>query len=361
MKFAVVRNHLDPALEALAEDLTRTCVEHGHDLVPEPNGAGFAFNVVDPSRPQFVRRRSQSLFVFSLMHTRQNGKDLKAVCYTALIQTLANQLVCLVDMEDGQREVIFTTPEAGFYRAPYDPERVYRSIFPIASAHFATENVFCFDLPEEYHEPSPIVRDIFQHGKELEDMGVLPVPFPLDEVLTEEGRRQLYKIYGITGASYGNLSARERVPGFGRSAFWMTGRGVNKAHLSKVGTDVLLVKEFDHEHGAACLSVPPDTDPRARVSVDAVEHSMIYEAYPGVGAIIHAHAWMDGIPCTRQNYPCGTRELAQEVLDLLGRTPDPAHCVVGLKNHGVTITGESLTEIFDRINGRLMTQVAMFE
>jgi ribulose-5-phosphate 4-epimerase/fuculose-1-phosphate aldolase len=238
---------------------------------------------------------------------------------------------------------------------------MYRSIIPIAGAHFATENLFCFDLPKEYWTLSAVAREICHYGKELEQMGVLPVPFPLNEVLTDEGRRQLYKIYGITGASYGNLSARERIPVLGETTFWMTGRGVNKARLSTVGKDVFLVKRFDHEHGVAHLSVPPQTNPQGRVSVDAVEHAMIYETFPEVGAIVHAHAWMDGIQCTRQNYPCGTHELAQEVLELLQKTPDPTHCVVGLKNHGLTITGESLAEIFCRIRGRLKTQVEMFE
>ncbi len=255
---------------------------------------------------------------------------------------------------------MFTTPEAAFYGGLYDPERVYQSILPIAGAHFATENRFCYDLPEEYCKPSPVVREIFRYGKELDSMGVLPVPFPLKEVLSEQGCRQVYKIYGITGASYGNLSARENACGLGETTFWMTGRGVNKARLTTVGKDVFLVRRFDDEQGAAILSVPPGTDPHARVSVDAVEHAAIYRSFPGVGAIVHAHAWMEGIPCTRQNYPCGTRELAGEVAELLRRTPDPVHCVVGLKNHGITITGESLGEIFGRIRGRLRTQVEMF-
>jgi ribulose-5-phosphate 4-epimerase/fuculose-1-phosphate aldolase len=127
-----------------------------------------------------------------------------------------------------------------------------------------------------------------------------------------------------------------------------------------VGTDVLLVKDFDLGRGTAVLSVPPGNDPRARVSVDAVEHWMIYKAFPAVGAIVHAHAWMDGILCTRQNYPCGTRELAGEVVDLLTQVPEPARAVVGLKNHGITITGSDLPEIFARIRGRLKTQVEMF-
>jgi len=33
--------------------------------------------------------------------------------------------------------------------------------------------------------------------------------------------------------------------------------------------------------------------------------------------------------------------------------------VIGLKNHGLTITGESLDEIFARIHGKILRQVPM--
>jgi ribulose-5-phosphate 4-epimerase/fuculose-1-phosphate aldolase len=170
----------------------------------------------------------------------------------------------------------------------------------------------------------------------------------------------LYKIYGITGASYGNLSAREPLPELGPCTFWMTGRGIDKSTIRVVGKDVLLVKGFDRRAGAALISQPPEADPAARVSVDAVEHALIYETFPGVGAIVHAHAWIEGVLCTRQNYPCGTAELSAEVVELLGHTPDPCRAAVGLKNHGLTITGQDLEEIFDRIRGKLLREVAMF-
>ncbi len=92
-----------------------------------------------------------------------------------------------------------------------------------------------------------------------------------------------------------------------------------------------------------------------------MEHELIYRTYPGVGAIVHAHAWMEGVPCTRQNYPCGTTELAAEVAALLASVPDPVRGAVGLKNHGLTITGRSLAEIFSRVRGKLLPEVAMFD
>ena len=71
------------------------------------------------------------------------------------------------------------------------------------------------------------------------------------------------------------------------------------------------------------------------------------------------HAWVEGIEATEINYPCGTAELAERVAELMAAAPDPAHAVVGLRNHGITATGESLTEILDRIEPRLLRQVPM--
>ena len=109
--------------------------------------------------------------------------------------------------------------------------------------------------------------------------------------------------------------------------------------------------------------MPPalGTDPGARVSVDAIEHFKIYDALPGVGAIVHVHAWMEGVEATTQSWPCGTEELADEVLAILRRQPDPDCGVVGLKNHGLTLTGPSLEDVFARMDGRLTQDVPVLD
>ena len=138
----------------------------------------------------------------------------------------------------------------------------------------------------------------------------------------------------------------------------MSASGVDKANLQTVGRDVLLVLGYDPELDAMVLSVPPDLIPR-RVSVDAIEHWMIYREHPGVGAILHVHAWIEGTMATEINYPCGTVELAESVAELVRQAPDPSRAIVGQRNHGLTITGHSLDEIFERIEGRLVRQVPM--
>jgi ribulose-5-phosphate 4-epimerase/fuculose-1-phosphate aldolase len=361
MKFTITKDHPCSMRDRFADDVIETFVRHGHHISSETNGIKFLLNLTDASAPRPGRRKSQSVFIISFVALDHPVSDLRSFCYQTLVRTLSNLLICVVpnDSPDSP-EVFFTTPEAGFYHLPFDPERVYQSMLPIAGAHYAINNRLIPDLPERLWTPSDAFNAIKRYGKEMDELGVLPTPFPLRELLTEHEMRHLFKIYGITGLSYGNLSAREDVPELGDATFWMTGRGINKANITKVGKDVLLVKGFDFEEGEALVSVPREHDPTARVSVDAVEHSMIYEAFPYARAIVHVHAWIDGVLCTRQNFPCGTRELAQEVVDLLKQTDNPACSVVGLKNHGLTITGPSLDEIFDRIRGRLLVEVPMY-
>jgi ribulose-5-phosphate 4-epimerase/fuculose-1-phosphate aldolase len=302
-----------------------------------------------------------------VVEIKEAVENLRSVCYRTLVRSLSNLLICIVPAKEDKNsteesgfEIYFTTPEAGFYKIPFDLEAVYQRILPIAGAHFAIENKLTRDLPEKYWQPSVIVRKIAHYGKFLDGLGVLPAPFPLREVLSEEDREHLYNLFRVKGISYGNLSARERIAELGDSTFWMTARGVNKAELSTPGKDVLLVKGFDHETNKVLVSVPPVHDEKARVSVDAVEHELIYRTFPEVSAIVHVHAWMEGVLCTAQNFPCGTVELAREVVGLLGQTENPSRTAVGLKNHGLTITGKDLDEIFARIQGKLLTQVPMF-
>ena len=367
MKFAVVKDGTDRLRDSIADEVIRKFVENGAQLTDDPSEVHFVLNLADTGHTKPYHRRSKDVFVITIGSAPNLNGQLRAFCYTTLIRSLSNLCICAVgadafanDRNGGIPECYFTTPEAGYYHYPFDPERVYRSILPIASAHFASENIMTADLPKQYWESSPVVEEIRKYAAELNDLGVLPAPFPLRELLPTEEMEHLYRLFGMTGLSYGNMSARERIPELGSYTYWMTGRGVNKSALTKVGKDILLVKEFDFDKGAAIVSVPPGYDPRARVSVDAVEHAMIYKTFPEVGAILHVHAWMKDIVCTHQNFPCGTVEIAGEVSQLLSKTRTPARAAIGLKNHGITVTGESLEDIFSRLHGRLLTEVPAF-
>lgn len=362
MKFTIVKNGNDEVRDKFTELIAEKCIEQGHEFSFNQEEINFVFNLTSISNPIPFRRKSKSVLVISIVSDVSGvlNNHHRSRYYTALIQSLSNLFISIVPKPGKPQEIYFSTPEAGFYHTEFSIDDVYEKINPIISSHLATDNIFTTDLPERCCNSTPVVEEIKYYSKKLSSMNVLPTPFPLAEVLSEEALNHLFRIFGISGASYGNISAKEDIPELGNRTFWMTGRGVNKSNLRIVGQDILLVRGIELFKGAVNLSVPQNYNPHARVSVDAYEHALIYKNFPETGAIVHVHAWMDGIKSTHQNYPCGTIELAEEVIDLLARTENPSQSVIGLKNHGISITGHSLSDIFARITGKLKTEVEMY-
>jgi ribulose-5-phosphate 4-epimerase/fuculose-1-phosphate aldolase len=298
--------------------------------------------------------------VVSVTMVRDAESDLKSSCYVALVKSISNILFCIsLQKGRGHPKAYSITPEVGFTEFEYTPDLMYKYMYPVISSHFVLRNKMMSDLIVPENEKIPEVEDLKDFGKELHKLGVLPAPFPLIKYLEKDLIDQLYRLYQIKGLSYGNLSIRNvhyRTEG---TSYWMTARGVDKSSLKGIGKDILLVKGYDKADCEMIVSVPEFYDPRMRVSVDAIEHYLIYKEFPRTGAIVHVHAWIDDVLCTSQSYPCGTSELAENVVALLKKTASPERIEVGLKNHGLTITGPDIRDIFQRIHGRLKTNVPM--
>jgi ribulose-5-phosphate 4-epimerase/fuculose-1-phosphate aldolase len=350
-------------LNWFAANLRSTIRERGYHLVegtmPADEG-GIVLHPIGPEGPKSFRRRNRAVFVIALGEADHYPTVPLKTGYPLLLRTLANLFVLIVhNGRQGSPEAYFFTLEQGFYAIPHTGDdkaffdAVVDRLAPLATSQLIIENDFVPDLPEELWAGDDVTASITRAGRHLDELDLLPSPFPLEEYLTPEDFRHVRQLFQIGGLSYGNLSARKDA-----TTFWMSASGVDKSRLEEIGRDILLVTDFLPERKAMRLSVPPDVQPR-RVSVDAIEHWMIYREHPEVGAILHVHAWMEGITSTHINYPCGTYELAETVAELVRQAPDPGHAVIGLKNHGLTITGESLDEIFARIEGQILRQVPM--
>jgi ribulose-5-phosphate 4-epimerase/fuculose-1-phosphate aldolase len=360
MKFKVNKVSQCKELLKLCDELTGELINKGNQLAGPEENSNFVLNLIDIDSPRAYRRKNQEEMVVSITLIKEPLSDIKSSCYFALVRSISNMLFCISLSEGKDNPKGYSiTPEVGFVEFSYDPGLMYKYMYPVISAHFVLRNKLYEDLHFQENETIPEVEDLLAFGKELNRLGVLPSPFPLTEFLDKDLIDQLYRLYQIKGLSYGNLSIRNVNHGIEGTTFWMTARGVDKSNLKGIGKDILLVKGYDPGSGEMLVSVPHLYDPRIRVSVDAIEHYMIYREFPETGAIVHVHAWMDDILCTTQSYPCGTSELAENVVVLLKKTSQPERTEVGLKNHGLTITGPDIRDIFQRIRGRLKTSVPM--
>lgn len=346
-----------------AGNLRAAIVDRGFRLVEEDSPAdegGIVLHVVDAEKPHSFRRKNRAVFVVGIGEAERYPEEPLKTGYPMLLRTLANLFIMVVhEGKHGGPAAYFFTLEQGFYALEYHGddaaffEAVLERLTPLATSQLIIDNEFVPDLPEELWNGDEITASITRAGRRLDQLDLLPSPFPLEDFLSPSDFRHVLQMFNIGGLSYGNLSARKD-----EKRFWMSASGVDKSKLEKVGTEILLVTDYLPEQQAMRLSVPPNVKPR-RVSVDAIEHFLIYREHPSVGAILHVHAWMEGIRSTHINFPCGTYELASTVADLVRQEPDPGHAVIGLKNHGLTITGESLDEIFDRVESKILRQVPM--
>ena len=345
---------LDRFAQLLGKELEQAGFNFGDG---DPREANLVLSLVEPDNAKPFRRGARvrtSLRSSSVPSIRSRSRSRCAPtirCCCARWRT-SSSTTCPARARGSRPWSAATTASPGA-REEELAKNVIERLVPLASSRLIIDNEFKTDLEPELWEGDEITESIRDAGVRLGALNLLPNPFPIEDLLTERELRHVKRLYGIGGLSYGNLSARKDA-----DRFWMSASGVDKTKLDIPGRDILLVSDYDVANGRMVLSVPPGVEPR-RVSVDAIEHWMIYQEHPGVGAIVHVHAWVDGIDATDVNYPCGTEELARAVADLVRDENDPDNAIVGLRNHGITVTGPSLDEILDRIEPKVLAEIPM--
>jgi hypothetical protein len=371
--FACSELHSSAVLRRFVHGISRVMVERGYERTSAPGpDTNVVLHAIDADAPKPYRRRSAPTFVIAIAEVAVVPEDnaaLLRVGYPLLVRALANMCVLVCDTPRGLA-VRFVTLEQGTYGVGpgIDDSEVCAQAFerlaPLASSRLVITNDIVTDLPAHLWHGDRQTRQMLDAGRALENLNLLPAPFPLEDILAPRELRHVQLLYGIGGLSYGNVSARylggdvAAVPEADGPVYWMSASGVDKSDLRAIGAHILLVRGYDAARDVMVLSVPPDV-PVNRVSVDAIEHWMIYREHPEVGAILHVHGWIDGTVSTDVNYPCGTVNLASAVAELVREAPDPSRAVVGLRNHGLTITGPSLDEIFARVGSEITPRVPM--
>jgi ribulose-5-phosphate 4-epimerase/fuculose-1-phosphate aldolase len=356
MRFAFYGNVSD-TLSTFADRLSAALVGRGYERTEDLGTANLVCNFVDRENVRPYRRESATTFCAAIYEGDAPPADFgEAISdyYPVLVRALSNVSVRVVP----GTEVRFGTMEQGNYAIADDGSDAFfatlaERLAPLAESHLVIDNIWNPDLEPELWNGDEITESLTIAGQRLDAMNLLPAPFPIEKYLDKRDLEHVKRLYSIGGLSYGNLSARKDA-----TRFWMSASGVDKSNLKDIGRDMLLVTDYDEPAQAMVMSVPPGIEPR-RVSVDAIEHWKVYMEHPSVGAIMHVHAWVEGVDATEINYPCGTAELADAVADLVRVQPDPAHAIIGLKNHGLTITGDTLEEILERVEPHILRHIPM--
>lgn len=350
------------------QGLERELLKRGHHLQEEPTeNTALVVNFAtrrapNPVLPSLPSHRTK---VVTVIHDEERPKDALGAGYPLLAYNVCSLLILLVGSPQGLETSYFVTLEQGHPEIPYEDDDEeyfarlwYEYLRPRATATWVFDNHFRHDLPPSVWQGTPITQQMIEASRKLDELGLLPIPFPMEGYLTERQLRFVRLVYKLFGLSYGNVSARASHPDLPLGSFWMSASGVDKTKLETIGTDIMLV--VGREGDSMVVSVPSWVEQPRRVSVDAVEHRMIYLENPSLGAIVHVHGWPEKVSedlslvYTEFAYPCGSQELADSTAEIIGRLPDPSRAVIAQRNHGLVITGPSLPEIFARIEGGLI-------
>jgi ribulose-5-phosphate 4-epimerase/fuculose-1-phosphate aldolase len=366
----------EPATETVRwfiEGVHEKMQRQGHEYHQSPKeDTGLIFNLIDADTPRPFRRRSQSVFVVSVLEGEAPDGHVLQTTYPHLLKNISNLLIYHTRIDD-VLHTYFVTPEQGYPRVLLRNgntdvyfDDAYKRIAPVACSRFVINNEFIPNLPDELAAGTEKTRQLYRAGKKLDEMELLPTVIRIEDFLSEDALRQLWRLYRVGGLSYGNLSVRND-----ETTFWMSASGVDKSDLRNVGEHIHLITGYDESKNAIIVSIPKHIERPTRASVDAIEHWMVYTQNPRVGAIIHAHCWVDEeetkrkghtVAATTTSYPCGTVELGEDTASVIRNAPDPARVVVCQKNHGIVITGYDLKDIFDRIEDgsiKIIKQIAM--
>jgi len=319
---------------------------HRRVLLTE-RGADLILAHIDPQDPRPYHRPDSGVALVSLLRLPRPPQDLQTFAHAWLVRSLANLVIVVAGPEPSpETYVISLDRKLERVGAAAWSQRLFGQVVErirLFDAQIIMDNIFDRDLEPELWQGGEGVGAMGRAARRLAELGVIASGVTMGEGLSHQDQRHLERIFQGNRISFGNLSQRQDA---GR--FWMSTSGVDWYHVELVGRDVELVKGYDAATRAMLISVPAGVRPR-RVSPDALLHHLLYRAHPAVGAVVHLHAWLDGLTAVAPDYPRGSLERAQVVANLVAAQPDPDHAAVGIDRHGIVMTGEDLDEILTRL------------
>ena len=221
-KYAIWGTATSPEHEAWVQAIGAQFEADDFERVDDIADADFVLNMFDPDDPKAFRRGSRGTYSAAFYELSETPDDVLKASYPMLVRTLSNVVLLRIPGEG----VWFTTMERGTYHVADDAEEIYARLEPLATSRLVIDNDWHPDLEPELWDGDEITTDISAAGERLDELDLLPSPFPVEEYLSGRDLRHVMRLYSVGGLSYGNLSARKD-----ETRFWMSASGVDKSKL----------------------------------------------------------------------------------------------------------------------------------
>ena len=200
-----------PMTQWVMQGLRETLAQAGIGLRQESPGdeheneTGVVLHVVEPAAPRAYRRRSRAVFVVGVAELASTPDDVLRTGYPILIRSLSNLLVLLVRDGAAPRDVRawFVTLEQGCYSVAHagDDHAFFSAIIarlmPLATSRLVIDNEFRTDLPESLWDGDEHTEAIYQAGRRLEALDLLPELRGADKPTASRYRHNATTLHGL--------------------------------------------------------------------------------------------------------------------------------------------------------------------
>ena len=176
-KYAIWGTATSPSHRDWVAAIGREFESDGFERVDDHAEADFVLNMFDADSPKAFRRSARGTYSASFYELEDVPDDVLRTSYPNLVRTLANVVVLHVPGEG----VWFTTMERGTYKISDDPAEVFERLAPLAKSKLVIDNEFVSDLEPELWDGDEITADISAAGKRMQELDLLPAPFPVHE------------------------------------------------------------------------------------------------------------------------------------------------------------------------------------
>jgi hypothetical protein len=194
-KYAIWGTATSPEHEEWVRAIGKQFEADGFLYVDDIADADFVLNMFDAEDPKAFRRASRGTYSAAFYELPEAPDDALKASYPMLVRTLSNVVLLRVP----EKGVWFTTMEQGTYHVTEDPATIYERLEPLATSRLVIDNEWIPDLEPELWDGDEVTADISESGRRLDELDLLPSPFPVEEYLSGRDLRHVMRLYSVGG------------------------------------------------------------------------------------------------------------------------------------------------------------------
>ena len=157
--------------------------------------ADFVLNMFDAEDPKAFRRASRGTYSAAFYELPETPEDaLRASIRCSSGRSRTSCCSAFRARASGSRRWSRDVPRPG------RPGGDLRALEPLATSRLVIDNEWIPDLEPELWDGDEVTADIGEAGRRLDELDLLPSPFPVEEYLSGRDLRHVMRLYGSAGS-----------------------------------------------------------------------------------------------------------------------------------------------------------------